>query len=399
VSKDDIINQINLSTEGILIDGQKIHITGETTIDDAVITNAMIVSLSASKLTAGTIDASVITVKNINASNIVTGTLDASKVTVTNIDASKINTGTLNAARIAAGSIDASKLNVSTLSAISANLGNVTAGTINGVTIKGGTITSSDATNGTVTIQSGQITSTSPGDPQEVVTKKAMITNGTIGIYNYPADIPTSNMHTEINVTGISFENDVSTAKIHLNDTKGNLVVEVSSLISEYVTIKPMLVADGWVGTDAVDSNPTSSGLHVYIRPKSGGEVRATVTGTTDSYASMRAKEYNPPNSLREMKKNIEEFTDDVLDTFRSIKTYTFNYNFEEDVAKKTLGLMLDEAPEIIWNASGDSIDMYSSIGYLYTGVKQTVSVLDNHESRLSDLLTRVENLERMVSA
>ncbi|WP_046721447.1 gp58-like family protein [Heyndrickxia coagulans] len=135
VQKGDVINQINVSTEGILIDGKKVHITGQTTIDNAVIKDAMIQSMTANKLTAGTIDANVITVKNINASNIVTGTLDASKVTVANIDASKITTGTLNAARIAAGSIDASKLNVTSLSALSANLGSVTAGNISGVNI------------------------------------------------------------------------------------------------------------------------------------------------------------------------------------------------------------------------------------------------------------------------
>jgi len=135
VQKGDVINQINVSTEGILIDGKKVHITGQTTIDNAVIKDAMIQSMTANKLTAGTIDANVITVKNINASNIVTGTLDASKATIANIDASKITTGTLNAARIAAGSIDASKLNVSSLSALSANLGSVTAGNISGVNI------------------------------------------------------------------------------------------------------------------------------------------------------------------------------------------------------------------------------------------------------------------------
>ncbi|AWP37764.1 hypothetical protein DXF96_00110 [Heyndrickxia coagulans] len=117
VSKNDVINQINLSTESILIGGNKVHITGQTTIDNAVIKDAMIASMTANKLTAGTIDANAITVKNINASN--------------------ITTGTLNAARIAAGSIDASKLSVSSLSAISANLGTVTAGTLSGVQING----------------------------------------------------------------------------------------------------------------------------------------------------------------------------------------------------------------------------------------------------------------------
>lgn len=70
VIKGDVINQINLSTEGILIAGEKVHITGQTVIDNAVIKDAMIGSMSATKLTAGTIDASKINVINIDAANI-----------------------------------------------------------------------------------------------------------------------------------------------------------------------------------------------------------------------------------------------------------------------------------------------------------------------------------------
>jgi phage minor structural protein len=97
VSKNDVVNQINVSTESILIAGQKVHITGQTVIDNAVIQSAMIAAL----------------------------------------DAGKITTGTLAAARIAAGTITSDKLNVTNLAAISANLGNVTAGDISGVHIHG----------------------------------------------------------------------------------------------------------------------------------------------------------------------------------------------------------------------------------------------------------------------
>ncbi|MGG4040674.1 phage tail spike protein [Bacillus smithii] len=70
VQKNDVINQINVSTEGILIDGKKVHITGQTTIDNAVIKDAMIQSVSASKMTTGTLDADKVTVKNLTASSI-----------------------------------------------------------------------------------------------------------------------------------------------------------------------------------------------------------------------------------------------------------------------------------------------------------------------------------------
>lgn len=60
VEKNDVINQINISTEGILISGSKVHITGTTLIDDAIITTAMIKELDASVITTGTLAANLI---------------------------------------------------------------------------------------------------------------------------------------------------------------------------------------------------------------------------------------------------------------------------------------------------------------------------------------------------
>lgn len=130
VTKGDVINQINISPETILIDGKRVHITGQTTIDngiigtamiaDAAITNAKISQLSADKITTGTLAAS----------RIAAGSITSDKLTIANgyiqtamirdaaitsakiayIDASKITTGYLNADRIQAGSISADKL-------------------------------------------------------------------------------------------------------------------------------------------------------------------------------------------------------------------------------------------------------------------------------------------------
>lgn len=116
VIKGDVVNQINISPESILIAGNKIQITGETYIENGVIDNAKIKTLSANKLTAGTIDAAKINVLNINAAN--------------------ITTGILNADRIGANSITATHINVANLAAISANLGIITAGTINAATVR-----------------------------------------------------------------------------------------------------------------------------------------------------------------------------------------------------------------------------------------------------------------------
>lgn len=60
VEKNDVINQINVSTEGILIAGEKVHITGTTLIDEAIITTAMVKELDASVITTGTLAANLI---------------------------------------------------------------------------------------------------------------------------------------------------------------------------------------------------------------------------------------------------------------------------------------------------------------------------------------------------
>ena len=101
VGKGDIINQVNLSTEGVLISGTKVHITGQTTIDNAVIAGAMLK------------DAAITNAK------IADATIASAKIA--SIDAAKITTGTLAAARIAAGTITADKLAANILTAMTAS--------------------------------------------------------------------------------------------------------------------------------------------------------------------------------------------------------------------------------------------------------------------------------------
>lgn len=141
-------------------------------IKSGTINSARIPNLSADKITSGTLDASVVTVKNLNAENITTGTLnvnripnlsagkitsgtlDASKVTVTNLDASNINTGTLtvggiswsgqfptaqipnlSADKITTGTLDGDNVTVKNLDA-----SNIKSGTLSAKYISGGTL-------------------------------------------------------------------------------------------------------------------------------------------------------------------------------------------------------------------------------------------------------------------
>jgi hypothetical protein len=118
--------------------------------------NEALASLSATKLTAGTIDASVITVSNINAGNISTGVLNADRIQAASITGAKLVAGTIEAVSIAAGTITGAKLAVGTIEAV-----NIAAATITGAKIAAATITASNIAVATITadqIAGGTIT-------------------------------------------------------------------------------------------------------------------------------------------------------------------------------------------------------------------------------------------------
>lgn len=74
------IAQINIDPTNILLSASKIHLSGESTIDDATIKSAMIDSLTANKLTAGTINAATINVINIDGKNISAHSITANQL-------------------------------------------------------------------------------------------------------------------------------------------------------------------------------------------------------------------------------------------------------------------------------------------------------------------------------
>lgn len=150
-----------------------------------IVKDANITGLNASKITAGTmsadrisggsIDATNVTITNLNASNITAGTLDCSKLTVSNLRADSITVGTLkanqidglpasqivsgvfateripelSADKITSGTIDASVVTVTNL-----NADNIIAGTISADRISGGTISGCAISIGSFTVSS-----------------------------------------------------------------------------------------------------------------------------------------------------------------------------------------------------------------------------------------------------
>ena len=78
VKENDVINQINISTEDILISGKKLILDGDTTVNGSFrVENANITSLNAGKITGGTFDGGRVNVINVSANSIVGGILQS----------------------------------------------------------------------------------------------------------------------------------------------------------------------------------------------------------------------------------------------------------------------------------------------------------------------------------
>ncbi|MGK4033873.1 hypothetical protein [Pediococcus acidilactici] len=110
VSKNDVVNQINISNEGILIDGKKVHITGNTSIDNAVIKNTMIAdaAINTAQIADGAINNAKIAnaaiddakISNLNGNKIIAGSITANKINVDDLIANGINTKTLTSVNL-----------------------------------------------------------------------------------------------------------------------------------------------------------------------------------------------------------------------------------------------------------------------------------------------------------
>lgn len=104
-----ILSSAGLVNENAYINANKIALNGKTLMTNAVINDAFIGSLSANKITTGTLDAAKINVININASKIATGVLNGIKITSTGKDPS----GTSSTTNIQSGYIDTNVINCS----------------------------------------------------------------------------------------------------------------------------------------------------------------------------------------------------------------------------------------------------------------------------------------------
>lgn len=155
VKKDGVINAINVSTEGIVIDGNKVHITGDTVFDNNVIVGGMIAAdsialehlkansvssakiqanaitstkiaagaVTADKIEAGAITAEKLAADSVTSDAIQAGSVIGDKIAANTITSSNIASNAVTSFQIQAGAVTADKIDVNTLSAITAKIG------------------------------------------------------------------------------------------------------------------------------------------------------------------------------------------------------------------------------------------------------------------------------------
>lgn len=155
VKKDGVINAINVSTEGIVIDGNKVHITGDTVFDKNVIVGGMIAAdsialehlkansvssakiqanaitstkigagaVTADKIEAGAITAEKLAADSVTSDAIQAGSVIGDKIAANTITSSNIASNAVTSFQIQAGAVTADKIDVNTLSAITARIG------------------------------------------------------------------------------------------------------------------------------------------------------------------------------------------------------------------------------------------------------------------------------------
>lgn len=158
VAKGTVISNVNTEADASIFNrNNKLYMDAATTVfsGKAFIPDAAIINLTASKLTAGTIDASKISVVNLNASNINTGTLNASLIKAGSMSADRIVGGTLDFKNIAvsnlsAGSIVSGTLDAAKVSVINLNASNIKTGTLDASLIKAGSMSADRISGGTI---------------------------------------------------------------------------------------------------------------------------------------------------------------------------------------------------------------------------------------------------------
>lgn len=112
VKTGELIQQINLSEEGISINGSKIHITGDTVFDNGIIVSSYIgdSQVVGTKIADGAISTAKLSANSVTANELASNSVTTDKIEAGAITTDRIAAGAVTAESIGAGAITADKL-------------------------------------------------------------------------------------------------------------------------------------------------------------------------------------------------------------------------------------------------------------------------------------------------
>lgn len=215
--------------------------------------------ISASGITTGTLDASVVNVVNLNADNIVAGTISASKIsggtlncsliTVSNLSASSINTGSMSGSYITTNSLDANRIKANSITASQLSTGELITSSAQ---IKSGTITNAHISS----LDAGKITAGTL-DCSEITVSNlsaSVLNGGTINANN-------------INVTNITATNiNRGTLSVGGTGKVGQLIITQSSQGDAYLRFGSSKGSRIWVDSNGVMGfNALGGDMYFYV--------------------------------------------------------------------------------------------------------------------------------------
>jgi phage minor structural protein len=137
---------------------------------------------------------------------------------------------------------------------------------------------------------------------------------------------------------------------------------------------------------DALDVNGAAA-TNLYIRPRSGGEVRATVTGSTTTYVDFRCKtvyrDSEVTTSDMTRKKNITDYTEEALSQILNTPIREYHMLEDLDEEKKRLGIIMQEAPVDVVDIKGYGVETYAMIAMSWKAIQELAQKIENIESRI----------------
>jgi hypothetical protein len=151
--------------------------------------------------------------------------------------------------------------------------------------------------------------------------------------------------------------------------------------------------AEGFKG-DYLDANPSTGSTNIYVRPKSGGELRATLTGTTDTYVPVRASSF-PTGSMADYKQDIVEWNESALDLINNATIYQYRLKSEVQEGKDRIrqGLVIGEGYDIpVGVIDGDGVEQYLMNSWSWKAIQELTKKNTDLEARIAALEVQINN-------